>query len=223
MEYLIKKEIKQLLQKLQEKCIEKNKKQGSNLNIEDYLFDMLVKVDNPEFRSDEDNEGLHLVEDILDNLILEVKSGIEIKSITETLFNDSELVEKLNNFLAENTEDYINCNLVRELYKKEPILTKDLLSDIFNNIILRTKSVQEEKLQYFGITSLENYKDVAISMRNVVNFCVQKRFVKEESEEFINYILGLDKELCEHLATLIEDNFLDLKLNFIMDILQDSM
>ena len=134
MEYLIKKEIKQLLQKLQEKCIEKNKKQGSNLNIEDYLFDMLVKVDNPEFRSDEDNEGLHLVEDILDNLILEVKSGIEIKSITETLFNDSELVEKLNNFLAENTEDYINCNLVRELYKKEPILTKDLLSDIFKLI-----------------------------------------------------------------------------------------
>lgn len=223
MNYLIKKEIKQLLQKLQEKCIEKNKKQGSNLNIEDYLFDMLVKVDNPEFRSDEDDEGLHLVEDILDNLILEVKSGIEIKSITETLFNDNELVEKLNIFLAENTEDYINCNLVRELYKKDSILTKDLLSDIFNNTILRTKSVQEEKLKYFGITSLENYKDIAISMRNVVNFCVQKRFVKEESEEFINYILGLDKELCEHLATLIEDNFLELKLNFIMDMLQDSM
>lgn len=223
MGYLIKKEIKQLLQKLQEKCIEKNKKQGSNLSIEDYLFDMLVKVDNPEFCSDEDDEGLHLVEGILDNFILEVKSGIEIESITKTLFNDSVLVEKLNNFLAENTGDYINCNLVRKLYKKDPILTKDLLSDIFKNKILRTKSVQEEKLQYFGITSLENYKDIAISMRNVVTFCVQKRFVKEESEEFINYILGLDEELCEHLATLIEDNFLDLKLNFIMDILQDSM
>ena len=72
MNYLIKKEIKQLLQKLQEKCVEKNKKHGCNLNIENYLFDMLIKVDNPEFRSDEDDEGLHLVEDILDNLILEV-------------------------------------------------------------------------------------------------------------------------------------------------------
>ncbi len=178
------------------------------------LIDLFI---NNKLNRDDPNFELifHFITDIRN----QYKKCHEIPSELKDVLED-EVSNDLNSFLADSLKWYFDMELLRIAEKKSNDFVKDIVNIIFYDYVLNVGIDPVEKI-------INCFKDDDITRKTVinvisaVNYYVYNSISKTISKDNISLTLqnnsDLSKETSDCLASLVNDNRIELKLNLIIN------
>ena len=111
---------------------------------------------------------------------------------------------------------YNSFRLLRELESNDGMILKGLLSSIYQKNIVRFEYDGLKQMTYMGYDE-EEVIDIAERMDYLTDYYVSRSFTRKEMVRDLRDETGLLTENCEYWADLIEENYLALKMNYIIE------
>lgn len=132
------------------------------------------------------------------------------------MLSGEEAVERLSESVEKTLRFYRSFSLIRKLEKKEPAVVKGLISAIYQKYIVRwergwLKELVTERYQE------EELSELARRMDYLTDYYVARAYTRQAMVVDLRYETGLSVENCEYWAELIDQNYLMLKLNYIVE------
>lgn len=136
-------------------------------------------------------------------------------------------VEKMidNDLLYKSIKGYVD-EMLRPYYASAPLRTLEIkdseaalhaIEVIFNRAILRFDPSITRKYEDFGFENQEAFIDFLNVFDAICTFVVGKNLCYEAMEEFCYGRTRLPKKLCKRIAELLDENLDRLKINFIVE------
>lgn len=115
---------------------------------------------------------------------------------------------------------YQKLSVLRELEDKDDKALKGLLSTVYNMSVVRFEPGYLDRLanEKYG---KETLLDVSACVANLTDYYVARSYTRRGIVKDLEDESGLSSENCEYWAELIEQNFLVLKMNYIISELQE--
>lgn len=127
-----------------------------------------------------------------------------------------EAAERLSETVEKTLRFYRSFSLIRKLEKQEPAVVKGLISAIYQKYIVRwergwLKELAAERYQE------EELSELARRMDYLTDYYVARAYTRQAMVMDLRYETGLSVENCEYWAELIDQNYLMLKMNYIVE------
>lgn len=148
---------------------------------------------------------------------------IAMKSEPEEVMRGSLLAEHVSEEVAESLikktqnalQFYFAFDAIRRIEKRDKKALEGLLASIYQKYIVRLERGYLERIDLEGGSREEIY-DIANRMRYLTEYYVSKRYTRKGMIQDLLDETGLEEESCEYWANLIEQNYMELKLNYIV-------
>lgn len=116
---------------------------------------------------------------------------------------------------------YFAFNALRKIEKRDKKALEGLLTSVYQKYIVRMERGYLERIELEGC-SREEIFDIANRMRYLTDYYVSKRFTRKGMIRDLWDETGLSDEICEYWAELIDQNYMELKMNYIVGELERS-
>ncbi|MCI8994384.1 MAG: hypothetical protein HFI31_02895 [Lachnospiraceae bacterium] len=133
------------------------------------------------------------------------------------------VTEKACEALMEETERtlrfYIQFEPLRDLDSRDRVALKGLILSIYQKYIVRLEPGYIKMLNLEGIRS-EELQEIARYMDYMTDFYVSRSYTRWGIIRDLLDESGLSEEICDYWAELIEQNYMQLKMNYIVESLE---
>jgi hypothetical protein len=143
-----------------------------------------------------------------------------IRAVEKKINNDL-LFQNLKNYIENLLQPYYAFAPLRAFYVKNPDDTLRLVEDLFGQTILRFNQDILMDYKKYGFDNQDAFADFLNILDTLCTYIVQKNMYRNAIENFIYFQTRLQKELCKKITDLIDENFDTMKLNYIIDRLND--
>jgi len=147
-------------------------------------------------------------------------------TISDKQENWNKLESRINNdLLYDNLRDYIKKSL-RTYYIAAPVRALDALDaekastvmkEMFDSAILRFDIDIIDKYEDYGFSSQEALTDFLNMLDSFCSYMVERNFCRSSIEKYAKYNMRFSSKLCKQIASIIDRNFQQLKINYIID------
>ncbi|MCM1087736.1 MAG: hypothetical protein NC419_06235 [Muribaculaceae bacterium] len=181
--------------------------------------DWKTKLDNY-LKSEEvelNSKGRECIEDFFESCIEEIKEG--------RTSNLQKVEKKINNdLLYKNLRNYFD-GLLWAFYAFAPIRAvsvvdsekaHDIIEQIFENAILRYNSDILQNYEKYCFDNGSAFADFLNAQDGLCSFIISKNMHRNTMENFIYMQTQLPKGLCRQMADIIDKNFNNLRMNYII-------
>lgn len=151
-------------------------------------------------------------EDVIDN-----KASI-LKQI-EKIINNDLLLNRLKVYVDKLLEAYHAINPLRVLEVQDHKKAMGLIDYVFEQIVLRYNPDAKERYAEFGLEKEGEFLAVAGVLNSLSTFIVAQNLHREATVEVIRFNTRLSKEISEYVATIMDQNFENLKTKIILEML----
>lgn len=153
-------------------------------------------------------------------------SACKEDTISNKLDNWKKLEAKINNdLLYDNLQNYIKKSL-RAYYAAAPLRVLDAqdenkaseaIHSIFDNVILRFDINIIDDFEKYGFSSQDAFTDFLNMLDSFCSYMAERNFCRSTIEEYAKYHMRFSTKLCKLIAKIIDDNFQQFKINYIID------
>lgn len=138
------------------------------------------------------------------------------KKLEERIKNDL-LYDNLRNHIKESLSAYYMVAPLRALDAQDADRASKVVQEIFNSAILRFDAKIIEKYDSLGFHSQDALIDFLNVLDSFCSYMVEKNFCCSTIEEYARYNMRFSAKLCKQIAGIIDKNFQQFKINYIMD------
>ena len=131
-----------------------------------------------------------------------------------------ELVQKLMEETGKTLRFYMHLAPLRKLENRDKTALKGLLTAIYQKYIVRLERGYLRQLHLEECTNEELY-EIARYMDSMTDFYVSRGYTRQGIIQDLQDETGLSMDACGYWADLIEQNYMLLKLNYIVEELED--
>lgn len=135
----------------------------------------------------------------------------------EKKINNDLLFKNLKDYLEDLLEPYYAFAPLRASYVKVPDATPGLVEEIFRQTILRYHFDILQEYGKYGFDNMKAFGDFLNVLDGMCTYIVKKNMYSGEIENFIYNQTRLPRALCRKITDLIDTNFDSMKLNYIIE------
>ncbi len=146
----------------------------------------------------------------------DAKKDKNIRSKIKKLFDDKQFLAWIEKWLSNATAGYYGFEPVRALQSKGLEMVKNLLRVAFENGILRTDMDLNSKLAAYQLKEKEIPPFMSVYLTLTMYYITQHISKGSIKIDFMQET-GLSEEVCDYYADLVDENYLMLSMNYIMD------
>ncbi len=172
-------------------------------------------------QEDEKIQDVRMAEEIVEFLNVCKEEIIAEKTASlqkvEKLVNNDLLYKNIREYIDDVLEPYYVSAPLRTMEVREPGKALTVIEEIFKRSILRFDPDMPKRFEKFGFESEEAFIDFLNVFDAVCTFVVGKNLCRESIEEFIYVRTRLPKPVCLKLTELLDENFSQLKINYIIE------
>lgn len=174
------------------------------------------------YLKDEEDELSGESKDCIIDFIMTYKEEIienqtsNLQEVEKKIKNDL-LLNNLKDYMKELLESYYAFAPLRVFYVKAPDKMPDLIEEIFARTILRYNFDILQEYEKFGFDNTKAFGDFLNTLDGVCTYVVKRNMYSAAIEDFIYDQTRLPRTLCKRLTDLIEANFDSMKLNYIIE------
>ncbi len=141
----------------------------------------------------------------------------------EKLIDNEVLNDKIENYVDDMLNLYYETEALRALEAKEPVKVKAAIDFIFEQVILRYNSDFEDFYDKFGFAGREEFGISARALDSLCTYVVTENFYKTTIIDVVYNNTRLSNEMCRHIGSKIEDNFVTLQRKLLVGKLYEIM
>lgn len=146
-----------------------------------------------------------------------ISEEIEAEDILKELIRESKVISILKNQVDISMIYYRMLRPIQKLSCHDKELAKKMIKDIFENYILRLDYKIYERYKYLDEIYENGAKKVFSAMDRLTDYYVERLLVQKEVQIDFKEETGIEEEVCAYYAQLYEKNFKELKLNLILN------
>lgn len=145
-----------------------------------------------------------------------IEGNSKAKKEVEKFINNDLVFSNLNKSVEETLANYRASASIRAMEKKNLAKTKKHIEEIFKKAVLRFyPEIIDEYMQY-GFESYDAFTVFLNTFTSLCEFIVERNFYYNSIMNAIHDNMRVSDELCEHISSLLDENFEKLKLNLIL-------
>ena len=146
----------------------------------------------------------------------------KMKETADLLDNDL-LLSDLKEYVDGTLAAYYAADPLRVLARKDPELAVKLMDCVFKRWILRFDPELSREYKEYGFVSEDSFTDTLRMLDALMDFMVRKNFTKNAAAESVYLNIRMPKDLCMHMAELIDSHFDQLRMKLILDRLDENI
>lgn len=131
-----------------------------------------------------------------------------------------EAAEQLTRETQRSLRFYIRFEPLRKLDSQDRVALKGMLTSIYQKYIVRLEPGYVKRLKLEGCRS-EELQEMAQAMDYLTDFYVSRSYTRWGIIRDLLDESGLSEESCDYWAELIEQNYMQLKMNYIVESLEN--
>ena len=189
-------------------CIEKCVKQ---LNQMDELWMQKLSGGSDEEISREKKE---LVLELMNAVREEAKENTNVVQKLKGILNNTEFENWISEWVQNRMKGYWNSNVVRKMTNIE--MAKNFMRSAFENYVLRFDPAFLNKCSEYGMKK-EEMNNFLKTVDALTTYYISRHYTKEAIRKDFNLETGFELDLCDFYAGLVEENYMVLLMNNIMD------
>lgn len=127
------------------------------------------------------------------------------------------LYDNLQNRIKESLSAYYIAAPLRALDAQDVDKASKAVQEIFSHAILRFDIKIIDRYDECGFPSQDALIDFLNVLDSFCSYMVERNFCCSTIEEYANYNMRFSRKLCKQIAEIIDKNFQQFKINYIMD------
>lgn len=167
-------------------------------------------------KSDEDLRN-YFYKTIFDIKAICVEDGLDIDEVIEKISSEEKSGEIISKSVNDCLVYYKALSPIRELSFLDEERAKAFLKDCFENYIIRLDYEVSERYGFLEVYNEGNVKRMLSAIDRLTDYYVERLLIKKEVQKDFKEETGISDTVCSYYAELYEDNFQELKLNMILN------
>lgn len=174
------------------------------------------------YLKEEEDELRDESKDCIINFIMTYKEEV-VENKTSNLqeaekkINNDLLFKNLKDYLEDLLEPYYAFAPLRASYVKTPDEASGLVEEVFRQTILRYNFDILQEYEKYGFDNMKAFGDFVNVLDGMCTYIVEKNMHSGSIEKFIYIQTRLPGPLCRKVTDLIDTNFDSMKLNYIIE------
>lgn len=144
----------------------------------------------------------------------------DLKLIEKKINNDL-LYHNLYNYIKESLNAYYLAAPLRALAVKDAGKTEKVVCDIFNQVILRFNPEILNVPENLGFADQEALISFLNMFDSFCSFIAERNFCYTAIENVVYNTFRFSKKMCTQISKIIDDNFQQIRMNYIIDRLKE--
>ena len=145
-----------------------------------------------------------------------IEGNSKAKKEVEKFINNDLVFSNLNKSVEETLANYRASASIRAMEKKNLAKTKEHIDKIFEKAVLRFYPEIIHEYAQYGFESDDAFTVFLNAFTSLCEFIVERNFYYNSIINAIHDNMRVSDELCEHISSLLDENFEKLKLNLIL-------
>lgn len=169
-----------------------------------------------------DSAAKECIDDFLINYREEIMDGdaAGFQAVEKKINNDL-LFKNLKDFIDDLLEPYYKSAPLRAFYVRNPDECLGLVEEMFGKTILRFHVDILEEYTKYGFDNMAAFGGFLNVFDSLCTYVVKKNLYCDAIEDVLYSQMRLQKPLCRKITDLIDFNFREMKLNYIIERLEE--
>ena len=146
---------------------------------------------------------------------LDADEIVAILSTSEYLSQD--MLSEIDDYMRKMLQPYLAFDFVRNWQEKDKNNCMTFLCFVFNKIILRFDLESSAAYCHDNGLPFRSFERAAKTLQALTNLYIEKHYTREAIFSDLQMMTGLCDDLCYYYADMIEANYQQLQLNYIID------
>ena len=139
--------------------------------------------------------------------------------LLSSYFDDESLIERIYAQVKQTLIYYNSFSVLREIEQTDQDLVTHFIEDVFHYCLLRVDLRVFKKYSDYGESRID---DVVWAFDNLTDYYIRRLFTQDTVQNDFHDETGLSKANSDFYANLYEKNFSELRLNTILNMLQNN-
>ena len=139
--------------------------------------------------------------------------------LLSSYFDDESLIERIYAEVKQTLIYYNSFSVLREIEQTDQDLVTHFIEDVFHYCLLRVDLQVFKKYSDYGDSRIDN---VVWAFDNLTDYYIRRLFTQDTVQNDFQNETGLSKTNSDFYADLYEKNFSELRLNTILNMLQNN-
>ena len=135
----------------------------------------------------------------------------------EGMIKNDLLYDNLRNHVRESLSAFYVTAPLRTLYAQDAEKASKAIQKIFDCAILRYDIEIIDKYEECGFSSVDALIDFLNVLDGFCSYMVERNFSRSSIEKYVWHHMRFPSKLCKRIAGIIDDNFQQIKINYIID------
>lgn len=138
------------------------------------------------------------------------------KKLEERINNDL-LYDNLRKHVRDSLSAYYSAAPLRALDTQDAEKASKVVQEIFDHAILRFDIKILDKYEKYGFPSKDSLTEFLNVLDSFCSYMAERNFCCSTIEEYAKHTMRFSSKLCKQIAKIIDTNFQQLKINYIID------
>ena len=147
------------------------------------------------------------------------EKGTDDIELLSSYFDDESLIERIYAEVKQTLIYYNSFSVLREIEQTDQDLVTHFIEDVFHYCLLRVDLQIFKKYSDYGDSRIDN---VVWAFDNLTDYYIRRLFTQDTVQNDFQNETGLSKTNSDFYADLYEKNFSELRLNTILNMLQNN-
>ena len=147
------------------------------------------------------------------------EKGTDDIELLSSYFDDESLIERIYAEVKQTLIYYNSFSVLREIEQTDQDLVTHFIEDVFHYCLLRVDLQVFKKYSDYGDSRID---DVVWAFDNLTDYYIRRLFTQDTVQNDFQNETGLSKTNSDFYADLYERNFSELRLNTILNMLQNN-
>ena len=147
------------------------------------------------------------------------EKGTDDIELLSSYFDDESLIERIYAEVKQTLIYYNSFSVLREIEQTDQDLVTHFIEDVFHYCLLRVDLQVFKKYSDYGDSRIDN---VVWAFDNLTDYYIRRLFTQDTVQNDFQNETGLSKTNSDFYADLYEKNFSELRLNTILNMLQNN-
>ena len=147
------------------------------------------------------------------------EKGTDDIELLSSYFDDESLIERIYAEVKQTLIYYNSFSVLREIEQTDQDLVTHFIEDVFHYCLLRVDLQVFKKYSDYGDSRID---DVVWAFDNLTDYYIRRLFTQDPVQNDFQNETGLSKTNSDFYADLYEKNFSELRLNTILNMLQNN-
>ena len=147
------------------------------------------------------------------------EKGTDDIELLSSYFDDESLIERIYAEVKQTLIYYNSFSVLREIEQTDQDLVTHFIEDVFHYCLLRVDLQVFKKYSDYGDSRIDN---VVWAFDNLTDYYIRRLFTQDTVQNDFQNETGLSKTNSDFYADLYERNFSELRLNTILNMLQNN-